>query len=217
MKHYNSWDEIDQDTGGLVTSLTYIVLFLNDQVYNSTIELRDNIKNTSFYKHEVKKHVNDLYKFMRSYNTNIGITANVNQDALAIITQSMEDDIKPHIDRYGFAISQSLHNAGIHRELNNLISISSTIDMLCQASKITIRDFYTAICKYAPLACNPLLYLSMDKAMFLTRRITDCLTPKDVHIDLNEIPTISTAFQAIANKLLSPEVFEKAFSECEIQ
>lgn len=115
MKHYNSWDEIDQDTGGLVTSLTYIVLFLNDQVYNSTIELRDNIKNTSFYKHEVKKHVNDLYKFMRSYNTNIGITANINQEALAIITQSMEDDIKPHIDRYGFAISQSLHNAGIHR------------------------------------------------------------------------------------------------------
>ena len=113
MKHYNSWDEIDQDTGGLVTSLTYIVLFLNDQVYNSTIELRDNIKNTSFYKHE--KHVNDLYKFMRSYNTNIGITANINQEALAIITQSMEDDIKPHIDRYGFAISQSLHNAGIHR------------------------------------------------------------------------------------------------------
>lgn len=53
--------------------------------------------------------------------------------------------------------------------------------------------------------------------MFLTRHITDCLTPKDVHIDLNEIPTISTAFQAIANKLLSPEVFEKAFSECEIQ
>ena len=36
-------------------------------------------------------------------------------------------------------------------------------------------------------------------------------------LDLNEIPTISTAFQAIANKLLSPEVFEKAFSECEIQ
>lgn len=50
MKHYNSWDEIDQDTGGLVTSLTYIVLFLNDQVYNSTIELKDNIKGTSFYK-----------------------------------------------------------------------------------------------------------------------------------------------------------------------
>jgi hypothetical protein len=54
MKQYNSWNEIDQDTGGLVTSLTYIVLFLNDQVYNSTIELRDNIKDTSFYKHEVK-------------------------------------------------------------------------------------------------------------------------------------------------------------------
>lgn len=214
---YNSWEDIDQGTGGLVTSLTYIVLFLNDQVYNSVLQLRDEIRITPFYKQEVKKNVNDLYKYMRSYNTNIGITAKVNADALAIITQSMEDDIKPHIDKYGFAISQALHNAGCHGELNQLISISSIIDMLCQASKITIRDFYTAICKYAPLACNPLLYLSMDKAMFLSRNITDSLTPKDIHVNLNEIPAISTAFQAIANKLLSQEVFEKAFNECENQ
>lgn len=214
---YNSWEDIDQGTGGLVTSLTYIVLFLNDQVYNSVLQLREEIRITPFYKQEVKKNVNDLYKYMRSYNTNIGITAKVNADALAIITQSMEDDIKPHIDKYGFAISQALHNAGCHGELNQLISISSIIDMLCQASKITIRDFYTAICKYAPLVCNPLLYLSMDKAMFLSRNITDSLTPKDVHVNLNEIPAISTAFQAIANKLLSPEVFEKAFNECENQ
>lgn len=214
---YNSWEDIDQVTGGLVTSLTYIVLFLNDQVYNSVLQLRDEIRITPFYKQEVKKNVNDLYKYMRSYNTNIGITAKVNADALAIITQSMEDDIKPHIDKYGFAISQALHNAGCHGELNQLISISSIIDMLCQASKITIRDLYTAICKYAPLACNPLLYLSMDKAMFLSRNITDSLAPKDIHVNLNEIPAISTAFQAIANKLLSPEVFEKAFNECENQ
>lgn len=39
MKQYNSWDEIDKDTGGLVTSLTYIVLFVNDQVYNFEMQL----------------------------------------------------------------------------------------------------------------------------------------------------------------------------------
>ena len=30
MKQYNNWEEIDKDTDGLVTSLTYIVLFVND-------------------------------------------------------------------------------------------------------------------------------------------------------------------------------------------
>ena len=43
---YNSWEDIDQGTGGLVTSLTYIVLFLNDQVYNSVLQLRDEIRIT---------------------------------------------------------------------------------------------------------------------------------------------------------------------------
>lgn len=30
MKQYNDWEEIDKDTNGLVTSLTYMVLFLTD-------------------------------------------------------------------------------------------------------------------------------------------------------------------------------------------
>ena len=126
----------------------------------------------------------------------------------------MEDDIKPHIDKYGFAISQTLLNNGCSGELNHLISIASTIDMLCQTSKITIRDFYTSMRKLAPIAVNPLAWLSIDKAMFYARMITDNLTPKDVSINLNDIPAISTAFQAIANKMLSPDVFEKAFNEC---
>ena len=137
-----------------------------------------------------------------------------NVETLAVITQSMEDDIKPHIDKYGFAISQTLLNNGCSGELNHLISIASTIDMLCQTSKITIRDFYISMRKLVPIAVNPLAWLSIDKAMFYARMITDNLTPKDVSINLNDIPAISTAFQAIANKMLSPDVFEKAFNEC---
>ena len=68
--------------------------------------------------------------------------------------------------------------------------------------------------KLVPIAVNPLAWLSIDKAMFYARMITDNLTPKDVSINLNDIPAISTAFQAIANKMLSPDVFEEAFNEC---
>ena len=99
MKQYNSWDEIDKDTGGLVTSLTYIVLFVNDQVYNFEMQLSDHIKGCG------------LYRQMAAYNRQICRIAGVNAEAMALITQSMEDDIKPHIDRYGFTVSQALHNA----------------------------------------------------------------------------------------------------------
>lgn len=55
MKNYSNWQEIDNDTNGLVTSLTYIALFLNDQVYNSSIDLYENCKITPYYRHGVKK------------------------------------------------------------------------------------------------------------------------------------------------------------------
>lgn len=215
MKQYNSWDEIDKDTGGLVTSLTYIVLFVNDQVYNFEMQLSDHIKGCGLYHQKVKMLVNSMDRQMAAYNRQICRTAGINSEAMALITQSMEDDIKPHIDRYGFTVSQALHNAGCHEDLNKALSICSTVDMLCQTSKITIRDFFTSISKYAPLSCNPLQYLSMDKMLHFARELTDVLTPKEIHVNLNELPEIATAFQAIANNMLRAEVFEKAFESCE--
>lgn len=217
MKKYSSWDEIDKDTGGLVTSLTYIVLFINDQVYNFEMQLSDHIKGCGFYRQKIKMLVNKMDRQMAAYNKQISLTAGVNVEAMALITQSMEDDIKPHIDRYGFTVSQALHNAGCHGDLNKAISICFTVDMLCQTSQITIRDFFTAISKYAPLAYNPLQYLSMDKMLHFARELTDVLTPpqKEIHVNLNELPEIANAFQAIANNMLRVEVFEKAFNEVE--
>ena len=108
MKQYNSWDEIDKDTGGLVTSLTYIVLFVNDQVYNFEMQLSDHIKGCGLYRQKVKMLVNSMDRQMAAYNRQICRTAGVNAEAMALITQSMEDDIKPHIDRYGFTVSHWL-------------------------------------------------------------------------------------------------------------
>jgi len=34
-------------------------------------------------------------------------------------------------------------------------------------------------------------------------------------VNLNELPEIANAFQAIANNMLRTEVFEKAFESCE--
>lgn len=215
MKRYNDWQEIERDTGGLVTPLVYVVLFINDQVYNHALELHERIRRTPYYRHDVKRSVNELARYMDGYNTNISRVGKANINALAIITQSMEDDIKPHIDRYGFAVSQALHGAGCHGDLNSLLALASTIDMLCQTSAITIRDFYECIRKLAPLACNPLEYLSVDRAMHLTGRITGSLTPRSVQINLNDLPEIATAFQAIANGMLRVDVFKRAFDEAE--
>ena len=71
MKQYNSWDEIDKDTGGLVTSLTYIVLFVNDQVYNFEMQLSDHIKGCGLYRQKVKMLVNSMDRQMAAYKRQI--------------------------------------------------------------------------------------------------------------------------------------------------
>ena len=69
MKKYNSWDEIDKDTNGLVTSLTYIVLFVNDQVYNYAFELKDLIKATPYYRQEARKRPIQAYGLLQHTDT----------------------------------------------------------------------------------------------------------------------------------------------------
>lgn len=113
MRQYNDWEEIDKDTNGLVTSLTYMVLFLNDQVYNYTVSLMEAIRNSEHYRHNAKRTANAIERGINAYNTNIFRIAKANKEAFAEITQSMEEDVQPHIDRYYYTISQILLDHGV--------------------------------------------------------------------------------------------------------
>ena len=97
MRQYNDWEEIDKDTNGLVTSLTYMVLFVNDQVYNYTVSLMEAIRNSEHYRHNAKRTA--IEREINAYNTNIFRISKANKEAFAEITQSMEEDVQPHIDR----------------------------------------------------------------------------------------------------------------------
>lgn len=47
MKEENIFCDIDNKANGLLTNLTYVVLFLNDQAYNYAMRLLDDIKKQS--------------------------------------------------------------------------------------------------------------------------------------------------------------------------
>lgn len=211
MRQYNDWEEIDKDTNGLVTSLTYMVLFVNDQVYNYTVSLMEAIRGSEHYRHKAKRLSNGIDNEIKAYNTNIFRIAKANKEALAEITLSMEEDVKPHIDRYYYTISQILLDHGVSGMTNRIASLSSTINMLTQMSRITISDFGDRLRQVVPLASNPLSYLRLGKVEYLSDQLSSEVTGKDVRIDLNEQPGILKAFTAISNALLRPEVFEKAF------
>lgn len=155
MRQYNDWEEIDKDTNGLVTSLTYMILFVNDQVYNYTVSLMEAIRNSEHYRHNAKRTANAIEREINAYNTNIFRIAKANKEAFAEITQSMEEDVQPHIDRYYYTISQILLDHGVSGSANRITSLSSTINMLAQMSRITISDFGDRMRKIVPLAYIP--------------------------------------------------------------
>ena len=210
MRQYNDWEEIDKDTNGLVTSLTYMILFVNDQVYNYTVSLMEAMRNSEHYRHNAKRTANAIEKEIDAYNTNIFRIAKANKEAFAEITQSMEEDVQPHIDRY-YTISQILLDHGVSGSSNRIASLSSTINMLAQMSRITISDFGDRMRRIVPLVYNPLSFLALDKVEHLSDRLSSEVTGKDVRINLNEQPGIVKAFTAITNAILDPRVFNKAF------
>lgn len=44
MKRHKDWLEIEDETNNLVSALTYVILFMNDQVYNHILILEEVLK-----------------------------------------------------------------------------------------------------------------------------------------------------------------------------
>lgn len=217
MATINTWQEIDEASNGLVTNLTYVALFLNDQIYNYSLLLYEEMKKTSFYRQKAKKLTNEIKVLSEKYNVYLGgIVRNGGKYSLAVITSSIEEDVQPHIEKYKFAISQILLSNGICGDINRCASISSTINMLSQTSSLTINDFGELVKGRYKVANNPLDYLKLDRIEYLSGQLCNVICG-DVNINLNNYPAVMTAFKAMTNSLLRPEVFIKAFNDVEEQ
>lgn len=207
-----SWQEVDEDTRGLVSALTYVVLFINDQVYNHILMLGENLKPSKFYKHKNKMDFNTIDKEIKAYNFRINNIACIQSEVFASITQSMEDDLKHHIDRYYYAVSQVLLNNETTGEANRIASYASTINMLCQVSNLCINDFGKRICDLYRMQNNPLDYLKQEKIEKRSAELSSRMADRATKVNLNEEPSVSMAFMCIMSNMLNPKVFENAFA-----
>jgi hypothetical protein len=216
MAKYESWDDIDRDSNGLITSLTYTVLFINDQIYNYSLILHEALNGTPYYRHKVKYLCNQIKKKCENYNLTTGRAnlTELNKTTLAIITASMEEDLEKYISMYRIAVSNVLLKNDICGEKNNIVSICSTLNTLVQMSDITIKDFGEYTSQNYNVSVNPLKVLSLNIIDKLSYDLCNSIVG-DVIVNLNKYPQIMQAFTAIMNNLLKPEVFNKAFDEAE--
>ena len=207
-RRYSSWQEVDNETNNLVACLTYVVLFVNDQVYNHITELGGDIRRTKLFRQEARRCTVGLERDIARYNALVFRTAGVNAETYADITLSMEADIKPAIDIYRWSVSQCLLDHGVDGEPNRIASLASTINMLAQVGDLTVSDFGGRICRKLFLAHNPLDYLRLPRVRYLSGRLSDLLAPGT--IDLNKDRRVADAFAALSARMLDPGVFERA-------
>lgn len=206
----------DNQTNGLATNLTYAILFLNDQVYNYTYQLLDDIKKTKYYRQEIKRIVNEMYRRMSKYNTYVGTLSPKGKTTFAIITSSIEEDVQRHIEIYKHTVSQVLLKNNVCGDENHLASLASTINVLSQMSHATIVDLAVMLKSKFGIHSNMPLFISVDNVQELSGNLSNYIIKKDVNIDLNAHPEALLAFKALANNLLKHEIFDKAYKEAEL-
>lgn len=138
-----SWEEMDKRSGGMISSFTYLVLFLNDQIYAADMELNEILpSDKGLYRGSVRKTYARLHKSVDSFQTvNNSYLGKETSYLIASVLSDVEEEMKPHIDNMYYAVSQILLDAGVSGNTNAVASKAAVMNMLCQVSRLMIAEF----------------------------------------------------------------------------
>lgn len=204
------WQKIDQESNGKIAHVTYVALFVNDQIYNYSIELESSLQGSGKMRHLVKKTFKDLKLAVENYNRLIFSKLSINADMFADITQSMEEDIKPSIDILMYQISGELLKNGISGATNKASSICVVINVLCQCSKMISKVFKEDVSKQQGFIPTNFDYLCLDTVEKKSLDLSTILINPDQTVDFNKIDSVMMAFEILTRRLLDPKIFQKA-------
>jgi len=201
---YKSWQEVDEKTNGLVTLLTFSILYINDEVYDYQVRLKEVFLKSRYYRFCGKHLYNRIEKNVRAYNLKMKSIIKDKMTDYASLLIEVDEIHQKHISNYYYAVSQCLLDRGITGELNKIQSILSVMDMLCQTSKITIDAFQKNVSDKLEVN-NPTREFDTSYIDNSVLALSGYLAPKNITIDLNRDKRIMEAFQVFTNKLLSSE------------
>lgn len=201
----NNIDSLEEQTHNLFTSLTYIVLFLNDQVDNYSVALKQDIEKRSYYKGKIKQYHKKLVKQVRYYNSLVYQMTKTQIDSFADTMSKMEEELLKHIETYKYCVSSYFLTKKIEGEINQDMSNMIVINMLCQVSNLTIQNFHSQLRKFGLKSdfFDKLNVKEVKETDFaLIREMTYMLPESAANFDINEDENVFKAFKVFTNKLL---------------
>jgi hypothetical protein len=201
------WNDVDNLTNGLVSLLTFSILYLNDEVYDYQVRLQEVFVKSEYYRFTGKYLYNKIERNVKSYNHKIKFIVKDKITDYANLLIEVDEVHSRHIDNFYFAVSQCLLNGGIGGKLNKIQSILLVMDMLCQTVRISIEAFQRNVSDKLR-ANNPTREFDTTFIDRPVLELSDYLTPKGTIINLNANKSVMEAFKVFSDKLLSMETIK---------
>ena len=126
----NNFDKILNSLNTLHSTVETMTLFVNDQAYNYILKLKEVIKTSPMYKHNIKRLLNDMDKEIKRYNASIYYINKERSEVIADITQAMEDCLMPYIDDLAGAIRAAVWSRGVSEERTEAAVLSLIVSSL---------------------------------------------------------------------------------------
>lgn len=214
-KNRESAEILDDLTNRKITQMEYMVIFLNDQMYNTSLVIEDILRKNNRYRHKEKMIYNEIKKEISRYNNRLSFWSEEFITLIADVTSSLEDDIKPSLDIYSYQISQALLDCGIDGVNNQIMTQSHQLYVLNRMVTAVLNGIKDLYFKYTACYYTSLSQLEIKNIDRLSSELfgisAKILKDKNIIVDLSSNKMVTAAFDVILKKIWDTRLYDKAF------
>lgn len=212
----NNFDKILNSLNTLHSTVETMTLFVNDQAYNYILKLKEVIKTSPMYKHNIKRLLNDMDKEIKKYNASIYYINKERSEVIADITQAMEDYLMPYIDDLAGAIRAAVWSRGVSEERTEVAVLSLIVSSLATTSGRLISGGYQIMKEMGGgWGGNPFTFMSIDKIRHLSTSLSDAITGGEIALEEKEANDITKAMDVFIEKMSDSDIVDKVINTLE--
>lgn len=210
----NNFDKILNSLNTLHSTVETMTLFVNDQAYNYILKLKEVIKTSPMYKHNIKRLLNNMDKEIKRYNASIYYINKERSEVIADITQAMEDCLMPYIDNLAGAIRAAVWSKGVSEERTEAAVLSLIVSSLATTSGRLISGGYQIMKEMGGggQGGNPFTFMSIDKIRHLSTSLSDAITGGEIALEEKEANDITKAMDIFIEKMSDSDIVDKVIS-----
>lgn len=186
-------------------ALLYSGLFINDQVYNHLLVLKEELKAAGLFRFFAKREFQKAEYEVAKYNMTVMDIVNVSPDIFASVLQDMEDCFLKDIDILKYSISQIMLDHDISGIDNRIACLSMLINIFCQSSRVLVKFYREDAYEVFGIHSNKMDYLLLPVTERYTAELAASISGDGDTSGNTERAT--EAFNVFVTKLIDPERF----------